>query len=115
MNETVEIVNSPATVTRRIAVSDLPSNTGIIAADIVSRAGAVLLPLGVDIGLLSSSINKITKKLLKEGIEFVLLKKQPQFSSEEINHLLGKIYSDKNALVDQAQAKKIIEQYYQKK
>ena len=110
MNETVEIVNSPATVTRRIAVSDLPSNTGIIAADIVSRAGAVLLPSGVDIGLLSSSINKITKKLLKEGIEFVLLKKQPQFSSEEINHLLGKIYSDKNALVDQVQAKKIIEQ-----
>ena len=57
-DKTVEIVNSPATVTRRIAVSDLPSNTGIIAADIVSRAGAVLLPLGVDIGLLSSSINK---------------------------------------------------------
>ena len=110
MNETVEIISSPTTVIKKVAVSHLSSNTGIIAADIISRAGAVLLPSGVDIGLLANSLDKIAKKLLKEGIEFVLLKKQPQFSSEELSHLLGKIYSDKNTLIDQRQAQKIIKQ-----
>ena len=110
MSETVEIVNSPTAVLRKVAVAELPSSTGIIAADILSRTGAVLLPSGVDIGLLTNNIGKIAKKLLKEGIEFVLLKKQPQFSQEEINHLLEKIYSDEKTLVDRMQAKKIIDQ-----
>lgn len=110
MGETVEIINSPATVLRQVTVIELPSCTGVIAADVLSRTGAVLLPAGVDIGFLQSSIGNISKKLQREGIQSVLLKKQPQISLEEINHLLEKIYRNEQVLVDRTKAKKIVDQ-----
>lgn len=110
MRDENENSNSPVSSVKRVPAADLQKYEGILAEDVRTHTGAVLLPAGVDVGLMGKSADKIVKKILQEGIEWVLIKSQAQFSPAEIGQLMEKIYGEKDNLVDRKKAIKIVDQ-----
>ena len=110
MLDNTETSTPIASSIKRVPAAELQKYEGILAEDVRTHSGAVLLPAGVNVGLLGKSGDKIVQKIQQEGIEWVLIKSQSDFSPTEVNHLMETIYGEDAPLIDRQKAKKIIDQ-----
>ena len=94
----------------RVKVSDLATRGGVLAEDVLSGSGAVLLPAGADLTLMEKSIGTVITKLQNENVEWVLLKPHQPFSADDIDRIVEKIYPNDDALLDLDETRKIVKQ-----
>ncbi len=74
-------------VVRRVAVSNMHQCKGILAEDVVGKDGALLLPKGSVLPW-SGNAAAISKKLLRQGVDTLLVREELSISVEELEHLL---------------------------
>ena len=110
MLDNTETTTPSVSSIKKVPAAELQKYEGILAEDVRTHSGAVLLPAGVNVGLLGKSGEKMVKKIQQEGIEWVLIKSHSDFSPTEVNHLMETIYGEDAPLIDRQKAKKIIDQ-----
>jgi putative nucleotidyltransferase with HDIG domain len=95
-------------VVQRIPVSDIHQCRGILAEDVIGKDGAILLPKGAVLPW-NGDAAAISEKLLRQGVNTLLLRKELFVSVEELEDLLrqGEISV---ARVDPELAKKTVHQ-----
>jgi HD-GYP domain-containing protein (c-di-GMP phosphodiesterase class II) len=94
--------------TIKVPIGMLANSKGIVARDVKTKKGAVILPSGVDISLFETSMGTIIKKMEKEGVEFVYLNVAQQLSESEINQIIEKVYADGTELISKEKAVNVI-------
>ncbi len=114
--DNVERTEAPRTVAEstpliKVPVRVLPESEGIVASEVVSKDGAVILPAGINLSLFSSSMEKIVKRIEAQGIEWVYLHAPQQLSEEDIDIIIDKVYSQgDNAPISKEKAKNVIKE-----
>jgi putative nucleotidyltransferase with HDIG domain len=92
----------------KVPIDALSKSRGVVAYDIKTSKGAVILPAGVDISLFESSMEVIVDKMRKEGIDHVYLNVPQQLSETEINEIIDKIYADGDEIISKEKAVTVI-------
>ncbi|MDR3281034.1 MAG: HD-GYP domain-containing protein [Synergistaceae bacterium] len=92
----------------KVPVQMLAESEGVIAHDVKTKKGAVIMPAGVDVSLFETSMGTIIKKMEKEGIEHVFLNIPQQLSESDINNIIEKVYSDGSELISKEKAVTVI-------
>ncbi|MDR1965723.1 MAG: HD-GYP domain-containing protein [Synergistaceae bacterium] len=92
----------------KVPVDMLVNSTGVIARDVKTKKGAVILPAGVDIALFETSMSTIANRMEKEGISHVYLEVPQQLSDSEINQIIERVYSDGSELISKEKAADVI-------
>jgi HD-GYP domain-containing protein (c-di-GMP phosphodiesterase class II) len=95
-------------MTIKVPVRTLAESNGIVAKDVRTKKGAVLLPSGVDISLFASSMGTIVKRMENEGIDYVYLNVRQQLSDSDINNIIEKVYCDGSELISKEKAATVI-------
>jgi putative nucleotidyltransferase with HDIG domain len=94
--------------TVKVPVNNLMNSHGIVAGDVTSKRGAVILPAGVDLSLFGPSMETIIKTLEQEGVKHVYLRVPQELSESDINNIIEKIYSDGSELISKKKAVTVI-------
>jgi HD-GYP domain-containing protein (c-di-GMP phosphodiesterase class II) len=92
----------------KVSIHELAKSSGIVASDVKTKKGAVLLPAGVDISLFARSMNTIVKQMEQEGIDSVYLNMRSQISESEINKIIEKVYTDGSELISKEKTATVI-------
>jgi len=74
-----------------VALGELLDVEGIVAEDVLSKTGAVMLPAGVSLPALRQTQPEIISQLLKHGITHVKVKSVPVITTGEFRAALGSI------------------------
>jgi HD-GYP domain-containing protein (c-di-GMP phosphodiesterase class II) len=98
----------PVSATIQVPVDQLYQSHGIVARDVRTRRGAVLLPAGVDISLFEASLKKIIDQMKREGIEYVHLNVLQEISDSDINEIIEKVYSGGTEIISKEKAATVI-------
>ncbi len=93
-----------------IPVKKLDVYEGILCSDIVGKNGAIILPAGVDLSLVESSLHTIMRKMDEHGIHEVRIRTKPQFSEEDLEAIFDKVYTEDNPLISKEKARDIVKQ-----
>ncbi len=113
-NETVSQTNSFTAkeqgVVIKVPVRMLAECEGIVAREVVSSSGLVILPAGVDVSLFESSIGMLIDKMESHGIQWVYLHAPQHLSTQEIDEIIEKVYTDENDLISKEKAKDVIKE-----
>jgi len=86
----------------------LPNSRGIIARDVKTKRGAVLLPAGVDISLFAKAMKTIVERIKNDGIEHVYLRVHHKISNSDINRIIEKVYSEGSGTISKEKAATVI-------
>ncbi|MDR1650683.1 MAG: HD-GYP domain-containing protein [Synergistaceae bacterium] len=95
-------------LTIKVPIDMLCKSEGVVAHDIKTKKGAVILPAGVDISLFETSMETMVKKMRKEEIEHVYLNIPKQLSESDINSIIEKVYADGSELISKEKAVDVI-------
>ena len=87
---------------------DLPNSRGIVARDVKTPKGTVLLPAGVDIALFAPAMKSIVAQMKRDGIEHVYLKVRQELSDSELNRIIEKVYSEGSEMISKEKAATVI-------
>lgn len=93
-----------------VAVDALAEAEGIIAEEVRAKDGAVILPAGVDITMFSASMRTMIRKMQDNGIDRVCLHQHVQLSESDIESIIERAYSDKDAIIDKEKAAYIVKE-----
>ncbi|MDR1915882.1 MAG: HD-GYP domain-containing protein [Synergistaceae bacterium] len=94
--------------TIKVPVRMLTNSEGVIAKEVLSKNGSVILPAGVDITIFEASIGTIIKKMEEQGIEFVYLHPPQVLSEHDIDKIIERVYSNENDLISKEKAVSVI-------
>ena len=92
----------------RTPTDTLQDSRGIIARDVKTKKGAVLLPAGVDIALFATAMKTIVQRMKQEGIEHVYLRVHHEISDSELNKIIEKVYTEGSGTVGKEKAATVI-------
>ncbi|MDR1580767.1 MAG: HD-GYP domain-containing protein [Synergistaceae bacterium] len=92
----------------KVPVGALSKSRGVVAHDIKTSKGAVILPAGVEISLFESSMDVIADKMRNEGINHVYLNVLQQLSETDINEIIDKVYADGSEIISKEKAATVI-------
>ncbi|MDR1515264.1 MAG: HD-GYP domain-containing protein [Synergistaceae bacterium] len=92
----------------KVPIDMLGSSEGVVAKEIATPGGVVILPMGVDISLFEASIGLLVKKMRECGIEYVYLNPPQQLSEDDIEAILENVYSDEDSLISKQKAKDVV-------
>ncbi len=105
-----EIQLQEETVVVAVPVEKLDVYEGVVSSDIVGKDGAIILPAGVDLSLVESSIDTIMQRIKAQGIDEIRIRTKPQFSEQDIEEIFDKVYTDDNALISKEKARDVVKQ-----
>ncbi|NLL37754.1 MAG: HD domain-containing protein [Fretibacterium sp.] len=74
-----------------VALGELLDVEGVLAEDVVTRTGAVILPAGLSLGALRTTRPEIVSQLLRHGITHVRVKSVPNITAGEFRAALGSL------------------------
>ncbi len=94
----------------KIPVEKLDLYEGVFCNDIIGKNGAMLLPAGVDLSLVESSLDTMISMMKEHGINEVYIRTKPQFSEEDIEEIFDRIYTEDNPLISKEKARDIVKQ-----
>jgi len=103
-----EGTGQPAGAVIKTSLDALSQSHGIVARDVKTKKGAVLLPTGVDITIFAKAMKTITAQMRREGIEHVYLRVRQEISDSDVNRLIERIYSDGSEMISKEKAATII-------
>jgi HD-GYP domain-containing protein (c-di-GMP phosphodiesterase class II) len=92
----------------KVPVKMLAGSEGVVAQEVVTSKGIVILPLGVDISLFDASMDILVRKMEANGVEFVYLNAPQQLSDEDIEDIISKVYSDEDAIISKDKARDVV-------
>lgn len=92
----------------KIPVQMLAESEGIIARNVVTPDGTVILPAGVEIALFESAIDVLIRRMIDMGIEWVYINAPQQLSEEEIESIIERVYSDDGAIISKERARDVV-------
>ncbi|MDR3164664.1 MAG: HD-GYP domain-containing protein [Synergistaceae bacterium] len=92
----------------KVPLDMLSKSRGVVAHDIKTTKGTVILPAGVDISLFESSMDIIVNKIRNEGISHVYLNVPQQLSENDINEIIDKVYADGAEIISKEKAINVI-------
>ncbi len=95
-NETVE-----KNVMIKVPVDVLADSEGIVAIEVKSQDGEIILPAGADLSRFQASLNEIVRKLKRQGTDSVYLYPPTLLSEEDIEEVIENVYSEDGALIDE--------------
>jgi HD-GYP domain-containing protein (c-di-GMP phosphodiesterase class II) len=107
-NAVDENMEEEARAVVKVPLDALSKSHGVVAHDVRTKRGAVLLPAGIDIALFAASIKTITAQMRREGIDHVYLQVRQQISESAINEIIEKVYSDGSELISKEKAATVI-------
>ncbi|MDR3256016.1 MAG: HD-GYP domain-containing protein [Synergistaceae bacterium] len=94
--------------TLKIPIDALGESEGVVAQEVVSKKGVVILPAGVDISLFEASMGMLVKKMRENGVEFVKVNAPQQLSDDDIEDIIAKVYSDEGAIISKDKARDVV-------
>jgi putative nucleotidyltransferase with HDIG domain len=92
----------------KVPIEMLGSSEGVVAKEVVTQDGVVILPLGVDISLFEASLDVLRDKMRQCGISYVYLIPPQQLSEDDIETIIGKVYSDEDSLISKQKARDVV-------
>jgi putative nucleotidyltransferase with HDIG domain len=92
----------------KVPLDVLLKSRGVVAYDIKTGKGAVILPAGVEISLFESSMEILVDKMRSEGISHVYLNVPQRLSETDINEIIDKVYSDNSEVISKEKAATVI-------
>ncbi|MDR1886190.1 MAG: HD-GYP domain-containing protein [Synergistaceae bacterium] len=92
----------------KVPVKMLANSEGIVAAEVLTDKGAVILPAGVDITMFEASMDKLIAKMQAHGIEYVVLHTTQQMSERDIENIIENVYSDGDTLISKEKARDVV-------
>ena len=92
----------------KVPIDTLSKSRGVVAHDIKTSKGAVILPAGVDISLFESSMGIIVGKMRDDGISHIYLNVPQQLSETDINEIIDKVYTDNTEIISKEKAVNVI-------
>jgi HD-GYP domain-containing protein (c-di-GMP phosphodiesterase class II) len=92
----------------KVPVRMLGDSDGIVASDVLTDKGAVILPAGVDITFFESNMEDLIKKMEAHGISHVLIQTNQQLSDQDIDEIIENVYSAGEALISKEKASDIV-------
>jgi HD-GYP domain-containing protein (c-di-GMP phosphodiesterase class II) len=93
---------------RKVPIDELADSEGVVAQEVLTKKGAVILPAGVDVGLFEASMGTLVKKMRENGIEHVLLHTSQQLSEDDIEDIISKVYSDEGSIISRDKARDVV-------
>ncbi|MDR3332524.1 MAG: HD-GYP domain-containing protein [Synergistaceae bacterium] len=96
------------TVTIKVPVKMLAQCEGVVATEVLTKSGAVILPAGVDITLFESTMAGLIAKMLAHGIEWVYLHTAQNLSDNDINEIIEHVYSAGDTLISKEKARDVV-------
>ncbi|MDR3321710.1 MAG: HD-GYP domain-containing protein [Synergistaceae bacterium] len=92
----------------RVPIDELAESEGVVAKEILTSQGAVILPAGVDVSIFEASMGMLVKKMRESGIEYVLLNAPQQLSEDDIEDIIQKVYSDEGSIISRDKARDVV-------
>ena len=74
-----------------VPLGELLDVEGVVAEDVLSRAWALVLPMGLSLAALKETRPEIVSQLLRLGITHVRVKSTPAITAEEFRSALGDV------------------------
>ncbi|MDR1732609.1 MAG: HD domain-containing protein [Synergistaceae bacterium] len=74
-----------------VALGELLDIEGVVAEDVLSKTGTVILPSGVSLAALKETRPEIVSQLLKHGVTHIKVKSAPSITAGEFRTALGSI------------------------
>lgn len=74
-----------------VPLGELLDVEGVVAEDVLSRSGALVLPMGLSLAALKETRPEIVSQLLRLGITHVRVKSTPAITAEEFRSALGDV------------------------
>jgi putative nucleotidyltransferase with HDIG domain len=92
----------------KVPIEMLDSSEGVVAKEVATRDGVVILPLGVEISLFEASMDVLVDKMRRCGIKHVYLNPPQQLSEDDIETIIDKVYSDEDSLISKQKARDVV-------
>jgi HD-GYP domain-containing protein (c-di-GMP phosphodiesterase class II) len=92
----------------KVPVRLLGDSEGVIAKEVLTKNGSVILPAGVDITIFEASMGTLIKKMEEQDIEFVYLHSPQMLSEHDIDKIIERVYSNENDLISKEKTVNII-------
>jgi putative nucleotidyltransferase with HDIG domain len=92
----------------KVPIEMLDSSEGVVAKEVVTPDGVVILPLGVDISLFEASMDTLVDKMRKSGISHVYLNPPQQLSEDDIETIIENVYSNDDSLISKQKARDVV-------
>lgn len=81
---------------------------GIIAKEVTTPEGAVILPSGIEIGLFEASLDLLISKMESVGITHVYLYLPSYIAEQDIDEIIERVYVDGDSLISREKTKTVI-------
>ena len=92
----------------KVPLRNLAGCEGVIAKDVTTPKGVVILPAGVDISLFDASLGIMIDKMESYGITHVFLHTPQQLSDGDIDKIIEKVYTDGDSLISKDKARDVV-------
>ena len=92
----------------KVPVRNLAGCEGVIAKEVTTPNGVVILPAGVDITLFEASLGVMIDKMESFGITYVYLHAPQQLSDGDIDEIIAKVYTDGDSLISKDKARDVV-------
>lgn len=95
--------------TIQVPVSVLAKKKGIVARDVKTRDGKVLLPAGVDLSMFSAALGSIVRKMTEYGIDHVFVTVGDDVMPDaDVDKVIDKLYGESGEVINKQKAASII-------
>ena len=94
----------------RVPLNALDSYDAVVAEDVLSPEGALLLPQGLRLSLLGPSLPKTMDRLRASGVEAVYLRTDPSVSLDSIDSFLEGVLSQNQGILDRRVSQEAVTQ-----
>lgn len=91
-----------------VKVEMLADCIGVTASDVIGKNGVVILPAGVDLSVIESSIETLIEKMKRHNITNILITAPNKLSEKEIDEIIDNVYSDNERLISKDKTRNII-------
>lgn len=91
----------------KVPVQDLISFGGIVAEDIISARGSVIIPKGTRLAMLGDSVLLLIRRLLDEGIGYVHVRRDDHMEQDALDSFIDQVINS-NVIIDPEVASKSI-------
>ena len=94
----------------RVPLQSLDTYDGVVAEDVISQEGALLLPQGLRLSLLGSSLPKVLDRLRSSGVEGISIRTETSVSLKSVDSFLEVVLAQNQAVIDREVSREAVSQ-----
>lgn len=93
----------------KVPVDALIGVDGVVAQDVLTPEGSVILPAGVDIAMFNKAMPAMIRKMKQSGITHVFIQKSTELNEDDIESIISRVYSETDSLIDKEKATFVVQ------